>query len=331
MKRSKRSTGQTVMPKTSADERLPRRLFAIAATAKLRAHPLDRIHENALEERVFDTLISPEELKAFVGAVLLLDARTGPDARERYAKRHVSGAHFVDLESDMADVGDAKLGGRHPLPAPKDWARVLARLGANSETQMVVYDDKAGANAAARAWWMTRAIGHRRVAVLDGGYTEESAQLLGTDALDPRLDTSTSAFTSSVGDAFVLPTSTLEDVERATQTKSHVVIDVRDAPRYRGEVEPIDPVKGHIPGAVNVPLARNLEANGRFKSPAALRELYSNLLSGNSGSNLIVHCGSGVTACHTLLALERAGMSGASLYVGSFSEWCRNRSVATGV
>ncbi|WP_223760444.1 rhodanese-like domain-containing protein [Myxococcus sp. RHSTA-1-4] len=184
---------------------------------------------------------------------------------------------------------------------------------------MVAYDDQGGMNAAARMWWMVRALGHERVYVLDGGLEgARSAGMTLTTAL-PDVDERP----PYPADTWRLPTADIDEVERARLSPSMRVLDVRAAVRFRGEQEPIDPVAGHIPGAHNVPLSENLEG-GRFKSRDALRALYAPILSGSSPEQLIVHCGSGVTACHTLLALQRAGLTGAKLYVGSWSEWCRN-------
>lgn len=185
---------------------------------------------------------------------------------------------------------------------------------------MVLYDDQNGANAAARCWWMLRAIGHRAVRVLDGGLAAARAGgAVFTTEVPPPVDAGPYPVT-----AWGLPRVDIEAVDRARTAADARVVDVRAAFRFRGEREPIDPIAGHIPGAVNVPLTENLRPDGTFRDAAQLRALYEPVLGGLPPGRLIVHCGSGVTACHTLLALERAGLPGAQLYVGSWSEWCRN-------
>jgi thiosulfate/3-mercaptopyruvate sulfurtransferase len=241
---------------------------------------------------------------------VLLDAR--PAAA--YAAAHAPNARHADLDTRLAAVGDPRIGGRHPLPPLERWLALLGEWGITHSTPVVIYDDANGANAAARAWWMLRAVGHEDVSVLDGDWRELSA---GTD---PR------PVPPYPATAWQLPTVDTEQVESLRQDQTWRVLDVRSGERYRGETEPIDPVAGHISGAVNLFFGENLE-NGRFKSPEALREQYRALFGEVAPERVAVHCGSGVTACHTLLALEHAGLPGAALYVGSWSEWCRNHEV----
>jgi thiosulfate/3-mercaptopyruvate sulfurtransferase len=250
-------------------------------------------------------IISPAEVPP--GAVLL-DARP----RDAYAPAHAPNARHADLDRQLAAVGDPRNGGRHPLPPLERWLALLGEWGITPSTPVVIYDDANGANAAARAWWMLRAVGHEQVAVLDGDW-----RALSTGA-DPG---SAPAYRAT---AWQLPTVDMERVESLRNDETWRVVDVRSGERYRGETEPIDPVAGHIPGAVNLFFGENLE-NGRFKSAEALREQYRALFGDVPPERVVVHCGSGVTACHTLLALEHAGLPGAALYVGSWSEWCRNR------
>jgi thiosulfate/3-mercaptopyruvate sulfurtransferase len=268
-----------------------------------------------------DPLLAPEHLSALLPQVVLLDARTGPRARERYAEAHLRGALFADLDADLAaKVGDPAHGGRHPLPEASAFAARVGRWGIARSSHVVIYDDQGGANAAARAWWMLRALGHARVQVLDGGlHAARAAGLPITDAPSAAADAG-----PYPARGWQWPIADADDVERARRAPRACVLDVRAPARFAGEHEPIDPIAGHIPGAHNLPLAENLMADGRFKSAATLRQQYQALLQGRSPNQLIVHCGSGVTACHTLLALERAGLYGAALYVGSWSEWCRN-------
>jgi thiosulfate/3-mercaptopyruvate sulfurtransferase len=266
---------------------------------------------------MLDPIISPSELAALSDAVLL-DCRTGPGARERYEKAHLKGALFVDLETDLSEKGDPECGGRHPLPEARTFGERLGRWGVRPSSYVVAYDEQGGANAAARLWWMLRAIGHERVQVLDGGL--QAAQAAGLPV------TSEASVVHEAppypAERYLWPSVDIERVDEARQSADACVLDVRAAARYRGDEEPIDPIAGHIPGARNIPLSENLEG-GKFKSAGALRALYEPVFAGKSPQDVIVHCGSGVTACHTLLAMERAGLSGASLYVGSWSEWCR--------
>ncbi len=250
--------------------------------------------------------------------VVLLDARAGG-----YEAGHLRGAQRADLETQLSSArdpgADPARGGRHPLPPLDRWTRQLGAWGIGPETEVVIYDDQSGANAAARGWWMLRSVGHARVSVLDGGLAA---------AIAAGLETTTDVPTITLRPPYPAtewqrPTADMERVDALRNDGDWKVLDVRSGERFRGETEPIDPTAGHIPGAVNLPFAENLE-QGRFKSPQALRAIYEQLLGGTPAERLIVHCGSGVTACHTLLALEAAGLEGAALYVGSWGEWCRN-------
>lgn len=267
-----------------------------------------------------DPVVSADELKAKLGTVRLFDVRSGPKALAAYAEGHLQGAVYADLETQLAaHAAHPERGGRHPLPAINVFTAQLGAWGITPESHVVAYDDQGGMNAAARLWWMLRAVGHKRVQVLDGGL---KAALSAGLALTSELPTLPTAAPYPARD-YTLPLADIDEVDSARQVASRAVLDVRAAARYRGEMEPIDPIAGHIPGARNLPLTENLDANGRFKSAAELHTLYASLLGPVKTSDLIVHCGSGVTACHTLLALERAGLHGAKLYVGSWGEWCR--------
>jgi thiosulfate/3-mercaptopyruvate sulfurtransferase len=267
-----------------------------------------------------DPIITAAELAKLEG-VLLLDVRSGAAGARAYGEGHLKGALHVDLDRDLAaPVTDASRGGRHPLPDVATFCATLGRLGVSPDSDVVLYDDMGGANAAARLWWMLRALGHRKVRVLDGGFAAAKAAGLPVTA-EPSVPTPVAPYPATEFDA---PVATHSDVDMARQDPTRCVLDVRAAERFAGIHEPIDPVAGHIPGAVNLPLTQNLDASGHFKSAEELRAQYAALLAGRDSSRLIVHCGSGVTACHTLLALHRAGMDGAALYVGSWSEWCRN-------
>ena len=251
--------------------------------------------------------------------LVLVDAGNYP--RETYAKRHLAGALFVDVNTELADIKDDLAdGGRHPLPEISDFAKTLSSLGINPTSHVVVYDDKNGANAAARFWWMLKAIGHQKVQVINGGF--QAAEKAGfTIHSKPERAKKVDLYPVT---EWKLPLATIEEVEHVAKNPNHLVIDVRDPERYRGEKEPIDLVAGHIPGAVNIPLSSNLDVNGLFLSPDLLRKKYEQELGNIEPKNIIVHCGSGVSACHTLLAINYAGLPIPKLYVGSWSEWSRN-------
>lgn len=264
-------------------------------------------------------LIAPTDI-ALGTSTIIVDARSGPDAYDRYMKGHLPGALHADLDRDLSQKPkDPAFGGRHPLPEVKTFAEFLGKLGISPTSSVVVYDDKNGANAAARLWWMLRALGHTNVKVVDGGLDAIIRERL-------PLETTVNPVVNMgpyPANSWLLPTVSMEDVEAAASDPDALVIDVREAYRYRGEREPIDLVAGHIPGAINVPYLNNLAVNGSFLPAEKLTEQYNDVLDHRSPSNVIVHCGSGVTACHTLLALAQAGIHGASLYVGSWGEWSR--------
>ena len=272
---------------------------------------------------VLSPLIDAEELvNTHQGkGIILIDARTGIDAYKKYLHEHLKGALFVDLEKDLADIKtNVAIGGRHPLPGPQSFAQLIGELGIDTESHVVVYDDKNGANAAARFWWMLRAIGHKKIQVLNGGY--DIAIRAGFPTASAK---ETVAKTKTYkAHNWQLSTATMNEVEKAAANASFRIIDVREKVRYDGEHEPIDLVAGHIPGAQNIPFTNNLDTNGLFLSSAELRDKYAQLLQGIKPENIIVHCGSGVTACHTILAMDAAGLSLPALYTGSWSEWSRN-------
>ena len=268
-------------------------------------------------------LIQPSELLKIKhqSNLILLDARAGGNAAERFAEEHLQNAQFVDVETELAEKPDnAAHGGRHPLPSLFKFAAVLGQKGVRKNSRVVIYDDKNAANAAARLWWMLKAVGHNSVQVLDGGL--QNAKYAGFPT------TSETTFPIIQKPYWVniwlLPTVNILEVEKAAQSPSHTVIDVRDAYRFDGESEPIDLIAGHIPGAINIPFTENLAADGHFLSPKTLKKKYQMALKRPNTEGVIVHCGSGITACHTLLAMSVAGLSMPKLYVGSWSEWSRN-------
>jgi thiosulfate/3-mercaptopyruvate sulfurtransferase len=266
-------------------------------------------------------LIAAPDLRTRLAAVRLLDAR--PEVTD-YASGHLPGALHADLNrhlSTASDPGhDPARGGRHPLPPLDRFAARLGAWGIDPATEVVVYDASGGGNAAARLWWMLRALGHGRVQVLDGGLPAALEAGLTTIVDIPAVEPST----PYPAGRWRLPRVDADEVEALRRDPAWKLLDARSAERWRGENETLDPIAGHIPGSVNLAWNENLGPDGCFKSPEALRAQYEGLLAGTPPDRLAVHCGSGVTACHTLLALEVAGLPGASLYVGSWSEWCRS-------
>ena len=267
--------------------------------------------------------ITPGQLIAAfqTNAIVLVDATNSPRAFQNFQESHLKGALFVDVNTQLADIKeDVALGGRHPLPTVEQFSKTLTDLGIAPETWVVVYDDKNGANAAARFWWMLRSIGHEKVQVLSGGIQA---------AIQAGFPTSSAVEVPTQVESYPIqswqwPTIDLQGMDDLIQKDNFVVIDVRESQRYRGETEPIDLVAGHIPGATNIPFMENLDATGFFLSPEELKAKYQKAFENIPDNNRVVHCGSGVTACHTLLALAIADLPIPKLYVGSWSEWSRN-------
>ncbi len=267
-------------------------------------------------------LISAIELLSIADEkkIILLDARSGPGAKDNYQKEHLRGAQRIDLEADLAKVpADASRGGRHPLPTPQEFLTTLRRLGIEISSIVIIYDDKHGANAAARAWWMLLAAGVKNVKVLDGGYQAALAAGFPVTSEMPATLSSSFEFTN-----WQLQVADMDEAGAAALDKGFEVIDVREPQRYDGIYEPIDLIAGHIPGAINIPYYSNLSPDGRFLTGEELRKKYEDISSRLPKDNIIVHCGSGVTACHTLLAFAAAGLDIPKLYAGSWSEWSRN-------
>lgn len=270
-------------------------------------------------------LVDPAELAAHLAdpGWVLVDCRfalTDPDwGRRAYAAGHIPGAWYAHLDGDLSGpIGPQT--GRHPLPDPRRLAARLGAWGIDGDTRVVAYDDAGGAFAV-RLWWLLRWLGHGRAGLLDGGLALWQARggTVTTEAPRPTRRT----FVPRVDDAAWVSTDMVaEGIARGGLQ----IVDARAGERFRGELEPIDPVAGHIPGAINLPLGGNLAADGRFLPPARLRERFSAAL-GNTPPKHVVHsCGSGVNACHNLLAMELAGLPGSRLYAGSWSEWIRDPS-----
>lgn len=278
-----------------------------------------------------DLLIEARTLAALPASeVLIVDCRfelSDPGKGEReFLEAHVPGAVYASLDRDLSDLSKPKLG-RHPLPDEQAFSRTLSRWGWGPRQRVVVYDDAGGALAAARLWWMLRICGIA-ASVLDGGWRAWREAGLPVEQGEARRRQPTQV------DVHFDPAQVVyyEELERLRTDGSMLLLDARGAARYRGEVEPIDPVAGHVPGALNRPFGDNLDANGRFKSPARLREEFA-AVAGDRGPTEVVHmCGSGVTAAHNLLAMEVAGLHGSRLFAPSWSGWVSDpqRAVATG-
>jgi thiosulfate/3-mercaptopyruvate sulfurtransferase len=307
----------------------------------------------------FNTLIDVESLRALMAppGIAVLDCRfdlAAPDAgRQAYLRSHIPGARYVDLNRDLsAPVSAAS--GRHPLPDPVALDAFFRALGVVRNTQVVVYDESNG-SFAARAWWLLRWLGFSKVAVLDGGMsawlreggaTESGDSPRGaTESAEPPRGTAEPAGSADAGNTGGSRARGLDRVQvdrraslgadeliAALENPRTLLIDARAPERYAGAVEPMDSVAGHVPGAVNHPFSANLQSDGRFLPPEELERRWRDRLGRASPADVIVMCGSGVTACHNLLALERCGLPGARLYAGSWSEWIRDprRPVARG-
>lgn len=272
----------------------------------------------------YTTLISATELQKQINNPdwVIIDCRfslTDADAGSySYRHGHLPNARYAHLNNDLSTTITDNTG-RHPLPDFRVLAKKLGAWGINNQSQVVVYDDASGAFAG-RLWWLLRCLGHEQVAVLDGGirYWQQQGFSITTSLPKPKA----SIFRPYLDNSYWL---TAEQLENNLAKKRICLIDARTPERYAGKHEPIDPVAGHIPGALNRPFQLNLNANGLFLSVGQLRGQFGRLI-GQTPSDRVVHnCGSGVTACHNLLAMEHAGLTGSKLYAGSWSEWIRNK------
>lgn len=260
--------------------------------------------------------------------LIIINAGSGDSAYKNYLQNHILGAFYVDLNKDLAEIpANSKNGGRHPLPSVEKFMKVLQKFGIDGSSHIIIYDDKNASNAAARFWWMLKSAGIEYVQVLDGGLQNAINKGISVDSAEV-LSPKSSNFSFK---KWKLPTVDIDFVEKIFQNPNFLVVDVRENHRYNGKTEPIDLVAGHIPGAVNVPFKENLNPDGTFKNPAELRKKYSEIFKNIPTENIVFHCGSGVTACHSLLAIAHAGMEIPNLYVGSWSEWSRNgKEIVTG-
>jgi len=269
--------------------------------------------------QTFKTLISVDELAERIDQCVVVDCRhelTDPKAGlAAYQQSHIPGAHFLHMDDDLASHGGSG-GGRHPLPGPDTFAAKLASIGLRENQQLVAYDGAGGAQAA-RLWWLARWVGHEHVSLLDGGLPAWQAAGFPVNAQVPQ--PAAGAINAKTDQA---PRVSVDDLVTNLLSHEFQVVDARAAQRFNGEQEPMDPVAGHIPGAINRPLQQNLREDGRFKPAPVIRQEFEALLDGRDPTTIVHSCGSGVTACHNLLAMEYAGLHGSRLYPGSWSEWC---------
>lgn len=282
---------------------------------------------------MFTTLISAQELARQIDQahLVMIDCRhdlmDSTAGQKAYEAGHLPGARFIHLDRQLSGpklAADSTFSGRHPLPSKEDFIRHLRELGVNHTSQVVAYDAHGGMFAA-RLWWMLRWVGHTAVAVLDGGVPAWTELGFSLETKSPRLTQGSIQIRSSLVSQLAA-----DDILSNFSNKMYTVVDARAADRYRGENETMDPVGGHIPGAKNRFFKDNLQTDAKFKPVEQLRQEWATIIP--DASKAVMQCGSGVTACHNLLALEVAGLSGAALYPGSWSEWCADptRPIATG-
>jgi thiosulfate/3-mercaptopyruvate sulfurtransferase len=275
---------------------------------------------------MYTTLISVSQLKTlqssstpFIVFDCTFDLMQPTLGHQHYLEQHIAGALHADLDQHLATHDEAKRvnKGRHPLPKREVFTRWLSSMGVTNDMQVVVYD-RNGMNYCGRLWWMLKWCGHNAVAVLDGGF-QAWAGAGGAIASGTEKPHASADFTLKDPLVTLVDTTTVAaNLNNSAQT----IVDARGAPRYRGEVEPLDPVAGHIPGALNRPFNTNLNEQGFFKSSEQLREEFSALLGTRGADTVVHHCGSGVSAVPNVLAMEVAGLGRSALYAGSWSEWC---------
>jgi thiosulfate/3-mercaptopyruvate sulfurtransferase len=275
-------------------------------------------------------IISATALHELAGTpdVLVVDCRyelgNAPAGLRAYQAAHIPGAVFASMDEDLAAPRHPG-SGRHPLPSPSVFAAALARWGFTASSRLIAYDQANGASAA-RLWWLLRARGHQAVQVLDGGYAAWLAAGLAVNAAVPQVTASDVPVRNFGGVA------STADVVAGLAARRIALVDARPADRFAGRNETVDPVPGHVPGAVSMPFAGNLGPSQQFLDAAALRQRWAPLIAQHAHTPLVAMCGSGITACHNLIALELAGLSGIQLYAGSYSEWITDpsRPVVTG-
>jgi thiosulfate/3-mercaptopyruvate sulfurtransferase len=272
-------------------------------------------------------LIEAPELKKDLESgkeFLLFDCRsdlTNPKAGyESYLGGHIPSAIFIDVDHDLASEKNGQ-NGRHPLPTIEQWLKTCANLGITKDSSVVIYDNQS-CMYAVRMWWMLRATGYNNVRLLNGGYTAWLAAGFTSEKTDNQRLNTLAAASSMTGAATYKNALLASDLLKNLSSKKFMILDARSAERFRGENETLDPVGGHIPGAINRFFKNNLDANGQFKSADVLAKEFKDLLGEMPSESIIHQCGSGITACHNMFAMELAGMSSSMIYPGSWSEWC---------
>ncbi|MDX2303843.1 MAG: sulfurtransferase [Microscillaceae bacterium] len=282
---------------------------------------------------MFKSLISLEDLHELISedhALVLVDCRFSlldtEAGRKAYHISHIPGAIYAHLDEDLSGEIIPGETGRHPLPSVDKLKDVFSFWGIKPRTQVIAYDDRAGATAS-RLWFLLRYMGHEAVAVLDGGWAAwlAAGQPVSAEIAQPeKSDFQPKPRPELIVDA--------QFVENILQKGDYILLDAREGVRFRGEVEPIDPIAGHIAGACSLPFAENLDENGKFLNPDQLKARFEQLLKAQAAENSISYCGSGVTACHNLLAMYHAGLGEGKLYPGSWSEWItkKERPIALG-
>lgn len=280
---------------------------------------------------MYTTLISAAQLHTLIASGsphMVFDCSfelMQPDAGDaQYQEAHIPGAVRANLDRHLSaakGAADAASGGRHPLPSRETFVAWLGSVGFRPDMQAVVYD-RQGANYCGRLWWMLKWVGHDAVAVLDGGLQAWQASGGTVESGDAPAIQASNYPLAHAKNALIATEDVAKNLARPIQT----ILDARAAPRFRGEMEPLDPVAGHIPGALNRPFGLNLDAHGFFKSPELLRAEFDTLLAGRDPATVVHHCGSGVSALPNLIAMEVAGLGRTGLYAGSWSEWCSDPS-----
>ena len=272
------------------------------------------------------SLIEAAELKKDLDSgkeFLLFDCRsdlTNPKAGyESYLEGHIPSAIYVDVDHDLASEKNGQ-NGRHPLPSIEQWLKTCASLGITKDSHIVIYDNQS-CMYAVRMWWMLRATGHNHVRLLNTGYASWLAAGFTSEKTD-NLRPNTPAASNTSGASAYKDALLVSDILENLSSKKFVVLDARSADRFRGENETLDPVGGHIPGAINRFFKNNLDTNGQFKAADVLAKEFKDLLGATPSESIIHQCGSGITACHNMFAMELAGLKSSMIYPGSWSEWC---------
>jgi len=289
---------------------------------------------------MYTTLISAEQLANFAKSsdkpLMIFDCTfdlTKPElGQQQFDESHIPGAVYVNLDKNLSSKNDlaAASGGRHPLPSRETFAAWLSSIGFTNAHQAVVYD-RNGVNYCGRLWWMLKWVGHEAVAVLDGGLQawQAAGGAVQSSQAASKLKITPSNY-ALAGELVAL--AAINTIANNLNKPSQTVLDARGTPRFRGEIEPLDPVAGHIPGALNRPFTENIGADGKFKPADVLKAEFAKLLAGRNPSTVVHHCGSGVSAVPNVLAMELAGLGRQALFAGSWSEWCSDpgRPVAQG-